>query len=135
MALDALYVADPANAYYLQDPTGAWRGQEHVGALIKHHAEHYARVLVVGSSMGGTAALLHAGLGDRVLAFGPRIELRRTHGSFVPAAVQGVCLTTVLPSIRQAAARRAHVAVHVGSGNLEDVLQAEHVQGTCSALY
>ena len=38
--------------------------------------------------MGASAVLMHAALGHRVLAFGPRIALQRTHGSFLPQHAQ-----------------------------------------------
>ena len=90
---------------------------------------HYPRVMVVGSSMGGTAALMHAGLGDRVLSFGPRVDLERTHGSYVPELTRRACAGAVRASLVCARARGAHVGLHVGSDNLEDVLQAERVAG------
>ena len=129
IAIDALYLADPSNSYYLQDPTGGWAGQAHFAGLVAKHSAHYPRVMVVGSSMGGTAALLHAGLGDRVLSFGPRVDLDRTHGSYVPEPARRDCASAVRASIARARARGAHVGIHVGSDNLEDVLQAERVAG------
>ena len=43
---------------------------------------------MVGSSMGGCAALMHAHHANEVLAFGPRVDLERTHGSYVPEAAK-----------------------------------------------
>ena len=39
-----------------QDPSGGWRGLDHYSSLILSHSRLYNHVLVVGSSMGGTAA-------------------------------------------------------------------------------
>lgn len=41
--------------------------------------------------MGATAALQHATLGDRVIAFGPRVDLELTHGAYVPEVVRRGC--------------------------------------------
>ena len=129
LALDALYLADPANAYYEQSPDGRWRGRQHFGEIIARHAEGYDRVLVVGSSMGGTAALAHAGCGHRVLAFGPRVDLSRTHGSYLPVAQREALRRAVRGGVAAHSGRRGSVQVHVGAGNLEDVLQADRVRG------
>lgn len=91
VAIDVLYLADPANAYYMQCPAGTWGGVAHYGKLIKEHSQHYPKVMLVGSSMGGTAALVHARAGSRVLAFGPKISMDFTHGSYLPRAVRNAC--------------------------------------------
>jgi hypothetical protein len=126
VALDALYVADPSNSYYLQDPAGGWSGIHHYDALIRAHAAHYERVLMVGSSMGGTAALVHAQLATRVLAFGPKVELVRCHGCFLPAGVREACRAAIAANTAAGQAC-CSISIHVGSGNLEDVLQAARV--------
>jgi hypothetical protein len=35
IGIDALYLADPANAYYMQDPSGGWDGPAHYAGLIR----------------------------------------------------------------------------------------------------
>ena len=150
--LDVLYLADPSNSYYLQDPRGGWEGLAHFGALIDAHAAPYERVLMLGSSMGATAALQHAHRAARVLAFGPRVDLRRSHGSFVPDAAKHACAQAIDRALEQHAREHAsgggtanggtgtsgtggtgtgvgRVAVHVGSGNLEDMTQVARVRG------
>ena len=148
--LDVLYLADPSNSYYLQDPRGGWEGLAHYGALIDAHAAPYESVLMLGSSMGATAALQHAHRAARVLAFGPRVDLRRSHGSFVPDAAKNACAQAIDRALEQHAREHAsgggtanggtgtsgndgtgvgRVAVHVGSGNLEDMTQAARVRG------
>lgn len=91
IALDALYLADPSNSYYLQCPAGKWQGIDHFGKVISEYAQHYTKVMLVGSSMGGTAALVHARAGGRVLAFGPKVCMDRTHGSYLPSDVRDAC--------------------------------------------
>ena len=124
--LDALYVADPSNSYYLQDPSGGWRGVEYYARLLAEHADGYAKVLLVGSSMGATAVLQHAQRADRVLAFGPRLDLRLTHGSFVAERAKGSCASAISAALDET---RGSVAVHVGGGNLEDMTQARALRG------
>ena len=125
-SLDALYLADPSNSYYLQDPGCGWGGIAHFSELIRRHAQHYERVLMVGSSMGGCAALMHAHHAHEVLAFGPRVDLERTHGSYVPDAAKRACASSVHASLRT---MRGRATVHVGSGNAVDVMQAGLVRG------
>ena len=72
VALDALYLADPSNSYYLQDPSCEYDGVRHYEQLIIAHTQHYKHVLMVGSSMGGTAALIHAHLAHRGSVLGRR---------------------------------------------------------------
>ena len=124
--LDTLYLADPSNSYYQQDPTGGWGGHSHFEAIVREHGQHYGKVLMISSSMGATAALQHAALADRVLAFGPRAALHSTHGSFVPEHAQRACADAIRRALE--AARRS-VAVHVGTGNLLDMQQAGLVRG------
>ena len=124
--LDALYLADPSNSYYLQDPSGGWQGLRYYEDLVRTHTRHYERVLILGSSMGASAALQHAHLGQRTLAFGPRIDLNASHGTYVPAgAREGALLRTreVLRTMKGTA------TVHVGRTNYVDVAQTRHVEG------
>ena len=129
VALDVLYLVDPSNSYYLQDPTRQWRGTDHYAALVRSHARHYAHVLMVGSSMGATAALTHAHLAHSALAFGPRVDLHMTHGAYVPDAAKAACRAGVVESLRRVHARGGRAAVHVGSGNAVDMMQAGLVRG------
>ena len=63
-----------------------------------------------------------------MLAFGPRVDLARTHGSYLPAAVQKACSADMLNSVASKP-QSCKVTVHVGEGNLEDVLQAGRLRG------
>ena len=47
-----------------------------------------------------TAALMHAHLARRTLAFGPRVDLRRTHGAYVPDSAKAACTDAVMRSLR-----------------------------------
>jgi hypothetical protein len=68
--------SDPVSILFAQDPSGEWRGLDHFSALVHAHAQHYSRVMMVGSSMGGSAALMHARHAHEVIAFGPRVDLQ-----------------------------------------------------------
>ena len=125
VSLDALYLADPSNSYYLQDPTGEWHGIQYYDQLVREHAMNYSKVLMIGSSMGGTAALVHAKLATRVISFGPKTELERCHGSFLPEGARRACHEAIVANTARSQSRS--ITIHVGSGNLEDVLQAERV--------
>ena len=127
LQLDALYVADPSNSFYLQDPSGGWRGLEHFAAILCPVVERYAgRVLIVGSSMGATAALQHCSLAARTLSFAPRVDLALSHGSFVPVAARAACLEAVANATAKSCP--GSVVVHVGTGNHVDMAQAATVR-------
>merc|ERR1719502_1304883 len=85
--------------------------------------------------MGGTAALMHAHLADRVLSFGPKVDLWHCHGAYLPAVAKQACAAALSDSLARitpggrTAKRGTTVAVHVGGSNLEDVLQAARVRG------
>ena len=120
LALDALFVADPSNSYYLQDPGGAWDGVRYYERLVARHAAGYQHVLLIGSSMGASAALLHAHLGSRAIAFAPRVDLSASHGAYVPDGARAAGLAHTRRSLR---ALRGHADVHVGRCNYVDVAQ------------
>ena len=122
LQLDALYVADPSNSFYLQDPDGRWEGLRHFDTLIRSFAARYAgRVLMVGSSMGATAALQHAGLAARAISFAPRVDLALSHGAFVPPAVRAASFRATADALAASLART--ITVHVGNGNHVDMAQ------------
>ena len=127
LQLDALYVADPSNSFYLQDPSGTWGGLKYFDSLIRPFAERYdGRVLIVGSSMGATAALQHAALAARALAFAPRVDLALSHGSFVPGSSREACLKAITHSTITSPA--GSIVVHVGTGNHVDMAQVATVR-------
>ena len=127
LQLDALYVADPSNSFYLQDPAGTWDGLGYFDALVRPFVERYdGRVLIVGSSMGATAALQHAALAARALAFAPRVDLALSHGSFVPGDARDSCLRAIAHSTATSPA--GSVVVHVGTGNHVDMAQVATVR-------
>ena len=110
----------------------ATSGLSYFAELIARHAQHYDKVMIVGSSMGATAALMHADLAHRVLAFGPRIDLERTHGSFLEPPLRAACTQQVMRALQKMGEGESRVqpvvSVHVGAGNLEDVLQARLIE-------
>jgi len=130
--LDTLYVADPSNSFYLQDPSGSWQGLAHFDAILRRHTAPYGRhrVLAIGSSMGATACLQHAGLAAHVLSFAPRIDLVLSHGAFVPAPTRAASLEAIVGGL--AACQHGAATVHVGGGNHVDVAQVASVAGLAS---
>jgi hypothetical protein len=62
-----------------------------------------------------------------VLAFGPRVDLELTHGSFLAPYQRAACNDRVMDALKEMT--HADVSVHVGAGNLEDVLQARLISG------
>ena len=71
--------------------------------LTKPQSSIFPPILNVhtGSSMGATAALQHATLGDRVIAFGPRVDLELTHGAYVPEVVRRGCRRALDASLQR----------------------------------
>lgn len=126
LQLDVLFVADPSNSFYLQDPSGDWDGMAYFEALVRRHAARYdGCVLIVGSSMGATAALQHARLASRTLSFAPRVDLALSHGAFVPHAARAASLAAIANGLAELPA--SVVAVHVGAHNHVDALQVAAV--------
>lgn len=124
--VDALYLADPSNSFYLQDPSGGWGGLAYFDQLVRSFAGRYGRrVIILGSSMGATAALHHARLATRVLSFAPRVDLSLSHGAFVPASTREASLAAITQGVLQS--MPGGVVVHVGTGNHVDMAQVDRL--------
>ena len=78
------------------------------------------------------AALQHARLGARTLAFAPRVDLSLSHGSFVPASAQKACLEAI--AVSTTTCPRGSIMVHVGMGNHVDMAQVGAVRHGRSVL-
>lgn len=132
LAVDALYVCDPANAWYLQDPERSWRGIEYCLQVLRRCTDRYGwRVLMLGSSMGATACLLFAELAGLVLAFSPQVELRSGQGRFLDPEVLDSFEARVAASLRACAGR---VIVHVGRRHHFDALAARRLLAQAPAV-
>lgn len=61
----------------MQDPSCRWKGFEYYEGELKRWTVKYPRerILFLGDSMGGTAALLFSHLAARTLAFVPQVEI------------------------------------------------------------
>lgn len=73
---DVLLLVDPARCWYHSPESGASNLQ--LGSFHEDFAavaSRYSRVLAVGASMGGFAALRCADFVDAVMAFGPQVDL------------------------------------------------------------
>jgi Leucine-rich repeat (LRR) protein len=72
-AFDVLYIVDPSRSWYqggcCDDSFDYYRDR------LKEYTSRYRRVVMVGDSMGATAALLFADLATTVLAFCPQVDL------------------------------------------------------------
>lgn len=68
---DVLYVVDPCRAWY----GGGGDGWAQYERRLRRCVEGYARVVMLGDSMGATAALLASPLATHVLAFCPQVPL------------------------------------------------------------
>jgi len=83
-AFDVLYVVDPARQWYgnnEQDGAGAMPDSAASASLqyyydrLEQYTRQYKHVIMMGDSMGATAALLFAPLATHVLAFCPQVDL------------------------------------------------------------
>lgn len=71
-AFDVLYVVDPFRDWYLGGDAPALDAIYH--QRLETCVQGYGRVVMVGDSMGATAALLFSRLATAVLAFCPQVR-------------------------------------------------------------
>ncbi|EFJ52246.1 hypothetical protein VOLCADRAFT_116284, partial [Volvox carteri f. nagariensis] len=69
---DVLYVADPSRDWYGGGDDSVYG---YYRTRLLSYTRHYRRVLLLGDSMGASAALLFADLATAVLAFCPQVDL------------------------------------------------------------
>jgi len=76
--VDALWLADTADAWYTMDSAGRWRGAAEVERALRAATARadYHSVLFLGDSMGASACLRFARFADLVVAFSPQVRLR-----------------------------------------------------------
>lgn len=76
--MDAVWLADTADAWYTMDGEGRWRGAFEVRRALQTATARapYESVIFLGDSMGGTACLRFARFADLVVAFSPQVRLR-----------------------------------------------------------
>ena len=124
---DILYVVDPARSWYTHPPLqGGVGGPEYYREEVGAAAEGYARVVLLGDSMGASAALRFAPLATAVMAFCPQTDL--TSASIRPGESgewQAEFGRQLLQSVRSSSAR---MEVHCGNWE-HDVEQARRVEG------
>ena len=71
------HALDTAKSWYTTDPTtGSFDGGAWWDATLAELCKPYQRVVLLGDSMGGTAALRFARHADAVVAFVPQVDLR-----------------------------------------------------------
>ncbi|KAL6779913.1 hypothetical protein ACKKBG_A14280 [Auxenochlorella protothecoides x Auxenochlorella symbiontica] len=116
---DVLFVVDAARAWY----HGGDAGIEEYAGPLRQAASCYRQVVLLGDSMGGTAALLFAGQATKVVAFCPQVDLARSAiRPAGPAPWRAALQRRVEESV---AACRGVVDVHVGTWEHDQ----EQVQG------
>ena len=69
---DVLYIVDPSRSWYQGGSDG---GFEYYRDRLRRYTARYSHVVMVGDSMGATAALMCADLATTVLAFCPQVDL------------------------------------------------------------
>ena len=123
--VEVLYVVDPARGWFSEPwsepPEGGWE------AALRAACAPFGRVLLLGDSMGASAALRYSDLASGVLAFCPQVDL--ASASIRPGGAPGE-LAAFEGAVRAALARsEAAVRVHTGSweGDLAQVARlGEH---------
>ncbi|KIY96630.1 Leucine-rich repeat-containing protein 40 [Monoraphidium neglectum] len=73
-AFDVLFVVDPFRDWYRGGDPAAFQSTYH--SRLEAAVAGYSRVVMVGDSMGATAALLFCRAATAVLAFSPQVDLR-----------------------------------------------------------
>lgn len=77
VGFDVLYVVDPARSWY---DGGDDAGRERYASRLEQYTRRYEHVVMLGDSMGATAALLFSRLATSVLAFCPQVRCGRGRG-------------------------------------------------------
>lgn len=77
VGFDVLYVVDPARSWY---DGGDDAGRERHASRLEQYTRRYEHVVMLGDSMGATAALLFSRLATSVLAFCPQVGFGRGRG-------------------------------------------------------
>lgn len=105
--------AEPPPIHTVTVMPGGDAGIEEYAAPLRQAASCYHRVVLLGDSMGGTAALLFAGQATKVVAFCPQVDLARSAiRPAGPAPWRAALQRRVEESV---AACRGVVDVHVGT--------------------
>eukprot|EP00887_Chlorella_sp_A99_P004206 scaffold15.g4206.t1 len=109
-AFDVLYVVDSQRGWYGGGDEATFR---HYERQLAAAAARYPRVVLLGDSMGATAALLFAPLATSAQAFCPQVDLR--HSSIRPGAGNGWFAALQARALAGAAACPGEVVVHTGT--------------------
>lgn len=87
---DAIFFTDPAQCFYLQDPNYHWEGLTYYRNLVQKYSTLYARVILLGASLGGSMVCMCADLATLSIAFNPILDPTllglpwRVMGAFCP---------------------------------------------------
>jgi Phytanoyl-CoA dioxygenase (PhyH) len=131
---DVLHVMDFAYSWYCQDPTCSWKGGDYYERELQSRLQPYAKVLFLGDSMGGSAALRFSHLAHAVIAFTPQIDVVHyeavTRLDFTKDRREKL-RAEILDAVFRAS-NTAHITVHYGSQCAEDVRQVQFLRAPSS---
>lgn len=120
-SFDTLFVVDPTRSWYRG---GEEEGYDYYKQRIAEFSSRYEKVLLLGDSMGGTAALLFSGLATAVHAFTPQVNLEESSiRPGKPLEWHRALKQRIASEVAAASAAGADVHIHVGNW-LHDLRQA-----------
>lgn len=88
-AFDVLYVVDPCRAWYYGGDSALM--QQQYMSRLEMYTKHYDMVVMIGDSMGATAALLFSPLATAVMAFCPQVRSMATACYTTCPGIRVVC--------------------------------------------
>eukprot|EP00898_Chlorokybus_atmophyticus_P002308 jgi/Chlat1/3078/Chrsp21S03388 len=112
-AFDVLYVVDPSRTWYTDANESYERLGEYYADRLKAVTSNYQRVLLLGDSMGASAALLFSELATSVIAFCPQVDL--TTAAIRPAKHAEWLQAFTRRVLRAVDASNAAITVHCGN--------------------
>lgn len=119
-SFDALFIVDPFRSWY----GGGDRRYEDYREPLKEATSKYEHVILLGDSMGATAALMYAELADYVHAFCPQINLSTS--SIRPAEEHEWEDTLRERVLKGVSACKGSILVHVGNWH-HDIQQSNAI--------
>ena len=121
---DVLYVVDPAREWYGGGDEAAY---QYYYERLESVSKKYLHVIMIGDSMGATAALLFSQLATDVVAFCPQIDLK---ASSIRCAHDDAWFDRLKERVlKNMSASSASICVHVGNW-AHDINQVKDVPGT-----
>jgi hypothetical protein len=132
--IDVLHVMDYAYSWYCQDPSCTWNGGEYYMDELRKRLQPYTKILFLGDSMGGAAALRFSQLAHTVIAFTPQIDVVQydavTRKDFTIQRREQF-RNEILHSVFDES-NKSRITVHYGDGCVDDVQQVQQLIGHTS---